>query len=202
MSSGHRCLCCDEVLIKGKDDWGKRFEDKKFCGRSCFNKYNSKRRIERNIGVKYNKLTIISVSEKSGNYNCVCDCGKETIVNITKMKTGHTKSCGCSRSKNNRDLKLTKEIGYGVSMFNEVLRQYKRSAKKRNIEYKLSRDQFLETITKPCNYCGRELTNMKKTSRLIMILLLLFINESNQLETLNKLQIVQKQLNAFITRLK
>lgn len=26
---------------------------------------------------------------------CLCDCGKETIVSTTGLKSGHTKSCGC-----------------------------------------------------------------------------------------------------------
>lgn len=28
-------------------------------------------------------------------WNCKCKCGKETIVYSDKLKTGHTKSCGC-----------------------------------------------------------------------------------------------------------
>ena len=34
--------------------------------------------------------------EKGRTYwKCLCDCGKFTIVEATKLKSGHTKSCGC-----------------------------------------------------------------------------------------------------------
>lgn len=114
------------------------------------------------VGEKYNKLTIINKGEK-GFYKCKCECGNETVVYITRLKSGWTKSCGCNKLKRNRDLKLKEELGYGVSMFNEVLRSYKKSAKYRNIDFDLSTDEFLDVITKPCNYCGDELTNIKKT---------------------------------------
>lgn len=36
-------------------------------------------------------------TNKQGNseWLCVCDCGKEVIVNSQKLKSGKTKSCGC-----------------------------------------------------------------------------------------------------------
>lgn len=50
-------------------------------------------------GQKFGKLTVI---KKNGNdkyknivWLCKCDCGKETIVNTTRLKSGYTKSCGC-----------------------------------------------------------------------------------------------------------
>ena len=32
---------------------------------------------------------------KSATWTCLCDCGKTTIVETRKLKSGHTKSCGC-----------------------------------------------------------------------------------------------------------
>lgn len=46
------------------------------------------------IGQKFNRLTITEYCGKY-KYLCLCDCGKEKIVNIYSLKTGHTKSCGC-----------------------------------------------------------------------------------------------------------
>lgn len=43
-------------------------------------------------------LTVISIAEKRHHkyhWNCICDCGKETIVSVSKITTGWTKSCGC-----------------------------------------------------------------------------------------------------------
>lgn len=29
---------------------------------------------------------------------CLCDCGRQTVVEGTSLRRGHTKSCGCYRS--------------------------------------------------------------------------------------------------------
>lgn len=51
------------------------------------------------IGQKFNKLTVIEFVEKDAQYRkyykCKCDCGNETIVRLDKLRSGHTKSCGC-----------------------------------------------------------------------------------------------------------
>ncbi|MBC1851202.1 IS630 transposase-related protein [Listeria seeligeri] len=49
---------------------------------------------------KYNKLTIIEDTGKrtnSGNavYKCQCDCGNTCETTLAKLRSGHTKSCGC-----------------------------------------------------------------------------------------------------------
>ncbi|MBC2191631.1 hypothetical protein HCB44_04940 [Listeria sp. FSL L7-0229] len=49
---------------------------------------------------KYNKLTIIEKTgerTKSGNllYLCQCECGNTCTTTLAKLRSGHTKSCGC-----------------------------------------------------------------------------------------------------------
>lgn len=43
---------------------------------------------------------------RGGKWVCVCDCGRETIVDTRNLVTGHTQSCGCMRyqSKNVSDM--------------------------------------------------------------------------------------------------
>lgn len=56
-------------------------------------------------GQRFNKLVVVSFSHTvKGNgrsyhtyYNCICDCGKTCIVQGTKLRNGHTQSCGCYR---------------------------------------------------------------------------------------------------------
>ena len=58
------------------------------------------RKAEEYIGRKFNKLTIISIDHsksKSRWFNVRCDCGNTLSVSLTRMKLGHTKSCGCAR---------------------------------------------------------------------------------------------------------
>ena len=41
----------------------------------------------------------IESNSKRSMWKCVCDCGNETIVSISNLRNGHTKSCGCLISK-------------------------------------------------------------------------------------------------------
>lgn len=58
-------------------------------------------------GQKFNKLTVIERVESNNRHaqwRCKCDCGNETIVRGDKLKSGHTKSCGCEKQNNKIDL--------------------------------------------------------------------------------------------------
>lgn len=50
-------------------------------------------------GLKFERLFVKSRLENSPTgqtrWLCICDCGKETIVVGSALKSGHTKSCGC-----------------------------------------------------------------------------------------------------------
>ena len=53
-------------------------------------------------GMKFGKLTVIerkgSIRNKAA-WLCKCECGNETIVASDKLKSGHTKSCGCLKKE-------------------------------------------------------------------------------------------------------
>lgn len=55
------------------------------------------------IGVKFGMLTIRSraMNDRFGRtqWKCVCECGKEQIVALFRMTSGHTKSCGCIKGR-------------------------------------------------------------------------------------------------------
>ena len=54
-------------------------------------------------GKRFGKLVVISMADdyispsgfRLSRCNCQCDCGKTTIVNMSELTTGKTKSCGC-----------------------------------------------------------------------------------------------------------
>jgi len=56
-------------------------------------------------GLKFGKLTVIERAENSPightRWDCRCECGNETIVSSSDLKSGNTKSCGCLKKKNN-----------------------------------------------------------------------------------------------------
>lgn len=55
--------------------------------------------MDKNIGRKFNKLTIIQFDHKDKNrksyYLCKCDCGKTKVISLNNLITGSIKSCGC-----------------------------------------------------------------------------------------------------------
>lgn len=85
------------------------------------------------IGQRYGFLTVleevpkeyIKGKHKCSYWKCKCDCGKECIVTLSHLRSGHTKSCGCWKKqatinynklnkakKNNYDLSGKYGIGY------------------------------------------------------------------------------------------
>jgi hypothetical protein len=49
-------------------------------------------------GKRFGKLTVIKQAEsryRKCHWLCKCDCGNETVVSTTGLKSNHTQSCGC-----------------------------------------------------------------------------------------------------------
>lgn len=81
-------------------------------------------------GQRFGRLIAIEDGGRSGRrikWKCICDCGKETIVDGYKLRCGHTKSCGCY----NRDI-LSTLVGNKHPMFGK-----KTSAKQKEVTSKL-----------------------------------------------------------------
>lgn len=48
--------------------------------------------------LQFGRLTVIKRTEKNGKKNywlCKCECGSLTVVETSRLKSGHTQSCGC-----------------------------------------------------------------------------------------------------------
>lgn len=86
-----KCLCdCGEYTLVRQSEL--KPDRTKSCG--CL---SARKSVPDLSGIKYNKLTAISRSERKGNYwNCICDCGNETVVSAKYFKSGGIKSCGCA----------------------------------------------------------------------------------------------------------
>lgn len=114
------------------------------------------------VGKKFNKLLVLEIIPRSlykrTKFKCKCDCGNEIIVEGSKLKNGHTKSCGC----------IKQEIDYGKSsrgIFGESSRKslissYKDNAKRKNIEFNLTDDEMTNLFQLNCFYCGSEPKNI------------------------------------------
>lgn len=55
------------------------------------------------IGASFGRLTVVEFFAKSRaghQYRCVCECGNKSLVYASKLRSGHTKSCGCAKYGN------------------------------------------------------------------------------------------------------
>jgi hypothetical protein len=99
-------------------------------------------------GKKFGRLTVLRLLRKRGKagharWECFCVCGSKKIVDGTNLTMGWTKSCGCLAREARR-----------LRPYESIYNAIQRSAKRRNLEFKLSYAEFL-TFTKSnrCHYC-------------------------------------------------
>ena len=111
----------------------------------CRKKLRNKNKSPKWIGKKIEMLTVLDFNKKTGKYKCLCDCGKETHVATANLNNNKTKSCGCYVRK---DLQISLETS--------IFSRYKTSAKKRNLVFSLSYEQFKTVVERPCYYCGEK----------------------------------------------
>ena len=62
-------------------------------------------------GKRFGKLVVTGYSHtinKRVYWNCICDCGNTCAIHGTKLRNGHTKSCGCIKKEACRKRKINK----------------------------------------------------------------------------------------------
>lgn len=109
------------------------------------------------VGKRFNRLTVLRVDEELSAERrtdtrkplyliCKCDCGKEVSVWAHSLKSGQ-KSCGCHlKDKTRNDV-------YRTSL-NRLHSAYVGNAKRRNLPFELSKEEFASIAGRPCHYCG------------------------------------------------
>lgn len=67
------------------------------------------------VGKTYGRLRVISKTTNSrlgdARFKCLCECGKETVVHGSGLRSGHTKSCGC--------LMIGEKLYYGHGLYSK-----------------------------------------------------------------------------------
>lgn len=112
------------------------------------------------IGKKCNMWTIVRFSHMSISpagkrrqvWICKCDCGKEKPVLIGSVICGKSRSCGCYY----KEIKKCERLPSNIAAVNSKYSSYKNSAKKRNISFELTVDEFDKLTHGNCYYCGKE----------------------------------------------
>lgn len=115
------------------------------------------------IGETHGRLTVLAFDHYSGkhrrHYLCECACGGRKVVQATLLRNGNTRSCGCLATESRRGQRLPDNAG----VVNQIILQYRRHARDRNIPYHLERDQVDALVRRPCHYCGDPAGNLKRT---------------------------------------
>ena len=123
------------------------------------------------IGKTYNSWKVLEHSHTNGKipyYKCEClECNTEHVVDGRNIRSGLSKRCkDCGKKhtyEKQRGTVRTKKTSKEVAEY-YLMNGKKKGAFKRGKEWSLTREQFVELIYKPCNYCGTEpLTKVNPT---------------------------------------
>lgn len=128
-----KCDCGNTVVVR---QGNLRSGSTKSCG--CHQRQSSSDKLIDLRGQKFGRLLITEfVGRIKGKtkWKAICDCGNETIVSTSDLRSNNTKSCGCyvleSRIKHghSRNHKITPEYSVWISMkgrcYNKNEKEYK-----------------------------------------------------------------------------
>jgi hypothetical protein len=92
--------------------------------------------VESSAGIKY---------ETQMFWNCKCVCGTKREVSGTSLRTGRSRSCGCTdyRKKTNSD-----------APFKRKYTTTRHGALRRNFIFELTLEEYIELSTQDCYWCG------------------------------------------------
>lgn len=113
-----------------------------------------KRRGDISIGDRFDKLVVLEF-ERRGTGSiavCLCDCGAKATPTTTELRKNKFHSCAsCAR----RAAWQARRLAPGEAEMRLSLRQYRRSAKKRNLLWRLKDWTFRRLYFGFCFYCDR-----------------------------------------------
>lgn len=125
--------------------------------------------IRKYIGMRYGRLTIISFDRKEGStqyfFNCRCDCGTVKTVRLSCMQQKTTTSCGCAQKEGSAKRSAGNtytRLAFGENALNNLLSRYKIDAKRRNLIFNLSKEEFRTITSQDCFYCGKPPSAVKQ----------------------------------------
>jgi hypothetical protein len=127
-------------------------------------KYESGLRFNNFVIIKQSETIITKCGRKYTAWECKCDCGNIFIGRTKEIKKGK-KSCGCL-SKNNQFKKTDSDLAIRNIKYNH----YRYSAKSRNLDWNLDKEQFYKLIYGDCHYCGHPPMNeVNKNNHMMLV---------------------------------
>jgi len=85
-----------------------------------------------------------------------CDCGNIVFTDDRTVKYNKRKSCGCVKTKMTIERNIKNSKPYGEASRKNLLNKYLYSAKKRELDFNLSEEQFTWLVKQDCHYCKVE----------------------------------------------
>lgn len=125
------------------------------------------------LNKKFTKLYVYGVETGPDNrllVLCQCDCGKPVKLNASKVKSGQNKSCGCLFIEHKNSFLADRSRGkqpahtkpIGEAAMNYVYKNYKASAKKRNLSFEIEKCDFSRLTKENCHYCELQPSTIMK----------------------------------------
>jgi len=106
------------------------------------------KRIKDLIGRRFGKLTVVKFEGMLNGRSmwlCKCECGNEKVIRGSHLTDGRITSC-----------KIRVKLDKGEAALKGVFRTYKRKAKERKYEFKISLEEFKKITQENCYYCNRK----------------------------------------------
>lgn len=113
-----------------------------------------------NPGDRFGRLTVIEEVEQDRHgfrmFKCRCDCGTVKVVRaVSSTARGRAKSCGCLvRDVSTKAAILKNTLPVGEANFRALYATYIDRAKKREMEWSITEDEFKTLTSSSCHYCG------------------------------------------------
>lgn len=105
------------------------------------------------IGQEINGVKILEFFVEKGRsyFKCLCECGNAFIDRCEEIKNKENRSCGC---KTHELLGKQRKLPGNTAVINKIMRSYIAGAKRRDLDFLLSREEFEEFLLANCGYCG------------------------------------------------
>lgn len=115
------------------------------------------------IGKRSGRLLVIAPAPAQAGrarWVCQCDCGNKCTATGKSLRKQQKQSCGCIKRDQLKtllkDLHKHNELPYGIAASNHLYSVYKIGAKKRNLVFELTIDDFRRITSDVCYFCGEK----------------------------------------------
>jgi len=157
---------CECKCGEKKDVPARRLVNKltKSCG--CLRRRGFPERKIDLTGEKFDRLKVLralprepgdlSFSPRTVKWLCKCKCGNEIVAIANNLHAKKVRSCGCLRDEACTKTAKSRAFPDLQSAKNYLFHMYTRGAEKRELEFSLSKEEFLVLTSQNCHYCGIE----------------------------------------------